>query len=296
MYSADLKERAINLYNRLKSYRKVMDLLNIGKSTIQRWACDIHCENRLDVFDLLPVIEFIKTLIDNDPFITLIKIVKQLHKKFKREYSKTFVHTIIHKRLNYSYKKTTRKLYNKSIGDLTDKQKMFIENIKNIDENKIICIDETYLHTNYTKRYGWCHRGSRLVEYKQVNPVKYSILTAISNKKVIKFEIYKQNVNKNIFEKFMIYLNRKYKNHYFLMDNVVFHKTKNITDIFTNSTNKLLYIPPYSPQFNPIEEVFSQFKQNLSNVSGKNILLRIPKSFGLVKECHLQNYYLHSFE
>ena len=38
MYSNDLKIKAINLYYKLNSYRKVQELLDIGKSTVQRWV------------------------------------------------------------------------------------------------------------------------------------------------------------------------------------------------------------------------------------------------------------------
>src|SRR3990170_7918324 len=48
-------------------------------------------------------------------------------------------------------------------------------------------------------------------------------------------------------------LNELYTNHYFLTDNVSFHKSKKISDLMQNSYNDLLYIPPYSPEFNPIE-------------------------------------------
>ena len=42
MYSKDLKQKAIYLYNILKSFRYVGKLLNIGKSTIHRWVNNIH--------------------------------------------------------------------------------------------------------------------------------------------------------------------------------------------------------------------------------------------------------------
>lgn len=75
------------------------------------------------------------------------------------------------------------------------------------------------------------------------------------------------------------------------MDNVTFHHSHIITDIFKNSTNKLLFIPPYSPDFNPIEQYFSQV--NLNNQ--KNILLEIEKSFYVVSPNNLKNYYKYSF-
>ena len=89
---------------------------------------------------------------------------------------------------------------------------------------------------------------------------------------------------------------KKLKNKYFLMDNVSFHKSKIIKDLFKNSTNKLLFIPPYSPHFNPIEESFAQLKRNIHNVTKRNIFSKIKRSIKYIKKKHLQNYFKHSFE
>ncbi len=45
------------------------------------------------------------------------------------------------------------------------------------------------------------------------------------------------------------------------MDNVKFHKTA--INTIENSGNHILFIPPYSPDYNPIEEVFSSLKAYL---------------------------------
>jgi len=78
------------------------------------------------------------------------------------------------------------------------------------------------------------------------------------------------------------------------MDNVSFHKSREITRIFCNSTNKLLFIPPYSPQFNPIELVFSQMKQNF-NINTKDIHKNIKNSLSKINAIHLMNYYNNCF-
>ncbi len=70
------------------------------------------------------------------------------------------------------------------------------------------------------------------------------------------------------------------------MDNVRFHKTKEVTEYIINN-NSVLYIPPYSPQFNPIEEVFSQLKSYLKKG------LNIHDSVNKITPVHLGNYYDH---
>lgn len=44
------------------------------------------------------------------------------------------------------------------------------------------------------------------------------------------------------------------------MDNIAFHKNGNLIDKIQSNNTKILFIPPYSPEFNSIEYVFSSIK------------------------------------
>jgi transposase len=46
----------------------------------------------------------------------------------------------------------------------------------------------------------------------------------------------------------------------FVMDNVAFHKTAEIRSIFENSMHEIVFLPPYSLFLNPIENIFSKWK------------------------------------
>lgn len=295
MYSEDLKERAIRLYSIVKSYRKVEELLKIGKSTIQRWVKPTNEKIKEKILDMQSVVSTIKKYLDNNKFITLIQIRKKLLNKFNKLFSVSLIYTIIKKTLKYSYKKINKRQVPKSLRYLQQKRKEFIKNLENIDQNKIICLDESYLYSNHIVNYGWAKIGEPLIHRIKANPIKYSIIMAITNKKIIKTEIYNHNINIKTFLPFMVQLNNLFNDHYFLMDNVGFHKTKEIVDLFSNSTNKLLYIPPYSPEFNPIEEMFSQMKRNIKECNNKNTIMKINRSIKKIKKEHLLNYYNHSF-
>lgn len=45
-----------------------------------------------------------------------------------------------------------------------------------------------------------------------------------------------------------------------IMDNASFHHTDRIRELCSNAGVKLLYLPPYSPDLNPIEEFFAELK------------------------------------
>jgi len=89
-------------------------------------------------------------------------------------------------------------------------------------------------------------------------------------------------------------LSNKYINKSFLMDNVSFHKSKDMINMVNNKRNRVIHIPPYSPELNPIEEVFSKFKILVVKENG-NILSKIKNVLNSLKKCNFENYYKHSY-
>lgn len=59
-----------------------------------------------------------------------------------------------------------------------------------------------------------------------------------------------------------------------IIDNASFHHTKRIRELCSNAGVKLLYLPPYSPDLNPIEEFYAELKafirRNWQNHTGQD--------------------------
>ena len=47
------------------------------------------------------------------------------------------------------------------------------------------------------------------------------------------------------------------------MDNLGSHKVKEVREAIRNAGARLLFLPPYSPDLNPIEQVFSKLKHRM---------------------------------
>ena len=50
-----------------------------------------------------------------------------------------------------------------------------------------------------------------------------------------------------------------------IMDNAAFHKSEKTKELIQNTGAELLFLPPYSPDLNPIENSFGTIKKNRSN-------------------------------
>ena len=58
-----------------------------------------------------------------------------------------------------------------------------------------------------------------------------------------------------------------------IMDNAMFHRKKQLTEICTKSNVGLLFLPPYSPDFNPIEKDWANMKRSLRDSAPLHELL-----------------------
>jgi transposase len=55
-----------------------------------------------------------------------------------------------------------------------------------------------------------------------------------------------------------------------VMDNLSAHKGERVRELVRSAGCELLYLPPYSPDFSPIEETFSKVKGLLSNAQARS--------------------------
>ena len=276
MYPKEMINIVKNFYKSNKySIREVSEIFKISKSTIHRWINidnkNKKCKNASD-YEIIK--ETIENIVKENPFIRIKDIQNKIKNIICKDISVSGIYLYLTK-LNITYKLASQKLYS-NMNNLKQKVKEFKKIIKNIKLKNIVCLDESYIMTNMCHKYGWSKKGERITKYIKANPKKFSIMMAIDNKKIISSKIYNVNINKEIFYEYLKNeLLPKIKNKYIIMDNVSFHKSKEIKELILKSKNKIIYIPPYSPEYNPIEGVFHILKNKIRQkdeiINEKNI-------------------------
>ena len=81
-----------------------------------------------------------------------------------------------------------------------------------------------------------------------------------------------------------------------LMDNLASHKVKGIEEAIQGRGAQLLYLPPYSPDFSPIEECWSKVKAWLKKVEARTIEAlyeAIERAFDKVTRSDLAGWFQH---
>ena len=147
-----------------------------------------------------------------------------------------------------------------------------IEEIRNEFSKKVIkeefleseFIDETSFCVNDIINYGYSENGKeifKITKYSK-NKERLTLLSSIS-KNFIKYIIINGVINSEIYLDF-INQNKEYlKNRNLVQDNARIHHSKKVKDFCKDNNINLIYNPPYSPEFNPIELIFNKLRTKI---------------------------------
>lgn len=81
-----------------------------------------------------------------------------------------------------------------------------------------------------------------------------------------------------------------------LMDNCSIHKGEEIEALIAKAGAKLIYLPPYSPDFSPIENCWSKIKSVLRSIGARNypdLAKAIEEAFDKLSLKDIQNWFTH---
>jgi transposase len=134
-------------------------------------------------------------------------------------------------------------------------------------------------------RYGYVSRGERLnvLAGRTLRRTKLTLLLAIAEHGIIDYKILDSNCRKTDFICFIDELSVP-EGTTLLMDNIPFHHSKETMTSIERKGCDVLFIPPYSPKFNAIENVFSVLKrkfrsqcprEQLSCIDYRNLMERV---------------------
>jgi transposase len=82
-----------------------------------------------------------------------------------------------------------------------------------------------------------------------------------------------------------------------IMDNVKFHQIEGVKELIEARGAKLIYLPPYSPELNPIEEMWSKIKTILRKHRARTLAKfedAIKIAFESVNTCDLEGWFAHA--
>jgi transposase len=142
----------------------------------------------------------------------------------------------------------------------------FVEVIGRIDLDRLIFLDESGVSTQMTRLYARSTGGARIHETTPDGRWRIlTILGAISTRGMIATMTIEAATDREIFLAYLdeVLCPNLRPGDVVVMDNLSSHKVQGVRERIEAAGAQLLYLPPYSPDLNPIEKAWAKLKQLL---------------------------------
>jgi transposase len=187
---------------------------------------------------------------------------------------------VVYKKITYQSSEQSRKKNKARIEEFINKT---IPSLLQSNTN-IFFLDECSFHLNLAPRRGYCLKGSRLVGQRPGNKGKNQsliLLIRISNgEKIIHRRLVEGGVNSEVFHNFLSDFNppNNGRENCLIMDNLSVHKANQscidlkllpIKELLVSKNIEPIYLPPYTPELNPVEKMFNIIRQYVEKMQAR---------------------------
>jgi transposase len=158
--------------------------------------------------------------------------------------------------------------------DVARRRAQWIKYQDRVDPSRLVFIDETWTKTNMAPLRGWAPRGMRLmtkVPHGHWNTTTF--LAALRYDRIEAPWLLEGPIDGDSFAIYVekVLLPTLRPDDIVIMDNLGSHKGKIIRRLIRSVGAKLLFLPKYSPDLNPIEQVFAKLKHLLRKAAARTV-------------------------
>jgi transposase len=173
------------------------------------------------------------------------------------------------------------------------------EVIPGLDPDRAVFIDETWAKTNMARTHGYAPKGERLV-----GPVPYghwhttTFVGGLTTRGFVAPMVVDGAVNGPVFQAYVdqVLVPELRPGDVVVMDNLGSHTTAGVRESIAGAGCRLLFLPPYSPDLNPIENAFSKLKGLLRKAAERTVdglWAAIGRLLDAFTPAECRNYFRH---
>jgi transposase len=142
-----------------------------------------------------------------------------------------------------------------------------------LDPDRLVFLDETAATTSMARRYGWAPRGERCRIAAPAGHWKTTVIAGLRTRGPSGLALLDGPVTG---ERFRAYVTQTLvpslrRGDTVILDNLGAHKVTGVREAIEAVGARLLYLPAYSPDFNPIELAFAKLKALLRSAAARTV-------------------------
>ena len=279
--SMDIRKKVIKAIAGGMSRRQAAARFDIGPATAVRWAKRVEIlgsvapsrmggdrgSRRIEAHA-----EFILAQLEEQPDLPIL----ELREKIRERHGVGFGHATIWRflaRHKITRKKKTGHASEQEREDVAEAREAWFEGQLDLDPSKLVFLDEMAVSTNMARRFGWAPRGQRC---RMSVPFGWKTKTLVAALRWDRIDAPMTIDGALDGASFLAYVEQVLAptlsaGETVLMDNVRTHKVAGVKEAIEAKGAHLVYLPPYSPDFDPIEESFSKIKSILRRIAARTV-------------------------
>jgi transposase len=177
----------------------------------------------------------------------------------------------------------------------------WLEWLAQADGERLAFLDETGAKTNMTRLYARSKKGARAIDFVPHGHWNTTTLVAaITLEGPLAPMLLDGPMDRDAFEAYLdqVLIAQLLPGTTLVMDNLSAHKSRHIEDALKKAGINLLYLPPYSPDFNPIEPMWAKVKNSVRGDKPRTteeLDNAVAKALGQVTSKDAKGFFQHCF-
>jgi transposase len=274
--SNDLRQRILNAVdNHEGSRRKLAARFGVNTSTITRL---LQLRKQTGSFEPRPHgggaaptldqegLDRLRGLVAENPDATL-----EAHKRSLGISGSIMIVWRALKKLDITVKKKSPHAAERDTPEVRQKRRSFRREVKPIEPGRLVFVDETGVTTAMTPTYGRAPRGERVEASAPASWESVTVIAALGLDGVRAPLAFPGAVNAPTFLTYVeqVLVPALRPGDVVVFDNLKSHLSPAVFEAIGSAGARVLPLPPYSPDYTPIEEMFSKFKEFLRRVGAR---------------------------
>lgn len=169
-----------------------------------------------------------------------------------------------------------------------------------VEPERLVFVDECGVHTSLAPVYGYAPKGERLhLPVPRNRGKNTTLLSSMTTDGMGPSLAVEGATTARVFETYVekVLVPSLCTGQIIVMDNLGAHRPRRIRELIEQQDCELLYLPAYSPDYNPIEEAFSKIKNLLRKAAARSkeaLVEAMSRALSAVSGEDAQGYFEHA--
>ena len=279
-YSTDLRARVVSAYNNHEgSVRDLATRFMVAPSTVSCWVVRFNSSGSVNplphpgkkTYWQEPQKQALLALVQQHPDDTLSLLADKLQLILHRSFCHQTISAAL-KRVGWTRKKKDLHPTERDHPKILSERLTFSQGFEGINLADVVFFDEAGCHLAMTPTYAWAPKGKRASSSAPKNwGENITIAAGLSLSGIVAPLQLKGSMDGPHFTAYLeqFLLPEMKPGQYLIVDNLSVHKSVKARELCQKAGVWLMYLPPYSPDLNPIEKAWSKIKTILRKAKAR---------------------------